>query len=137
MVARAAGAQGGQFVRLMTYIVVLFEIAWFFGWIGRLKVGKLFQKTFFIKLKLACVRTAHTLCLQIPCGLWLIVGNNFNELGSYYYFMMLSKFSYRIRALSKAEFGTICNGSSCKRRYTGLIKSSWKLWEFIFNKSIL
>ena len=45
----------------MTYIAVRFEIAWFFGWIGRLKVGKLFQMTFFIKLKLACVRTAHTL----------------------------------------------------------------------------
>ena len=79
----------------MTYIAVLFEIAWFFGWIGRLKVGKLFQKTFFIKLKLACVRTAHTL----PAGFMratLIVGNNFNELGSHYYFMMLSKFSYLI-----------------------------------------
>ena len=61
MVARAVGVQGGQFVRLMTYIAVRFETAWFFGWIGRLKIGKLFQTTFFIKLKLACVRTAHTL----------------------------------------------------------------------------
>ncbi|HFC6352013.1 TPA: hypothetical protein ACFNMH_000912 [Neisseria elongata] len=40
MVARAVGVQGGQFVRLMTYIAVRFETAWFFGWIGRLKIGK-------------------------------------------------------------------------------------------------
>ncbi|WP_283119445.1 hypothetical protein [Neisseria elongata] len=40
MVARAVGAQGGQFVRLMMHLAVPFEIAWFFGWIGRLKVGK-------------------------------------------------------------------------------------------------
>jgi hypothetical protein len=81
MVARAVGAQGGQFVRLMIYIAVRFETAWFFGWIGRLKIGKLFQMTFFIKLKLACV--PRTLCLQISCRLRLAEDKVIKEFGKY------------------------------------------------------